>query len=708
MSELPQNLRSNPLLNPPSLPHGAPALASVKTEHFMPAIEYALDDARAGVKAIKNNADAPTFKNTIEALEVSGSMLDRVYLVFANIALANADDDIRELEEKIDVMLAKHGNDISLDADLFKRIKHVYDNRAAETLTDEQKMLLEKTYKGFVRSGALLADADKEEFKTISERLAQLSSQFNSNEVNAIKSYQRVVTDESELDGLPERAKKMYKQMAVDAGQPDAWIIKLSPHPGDIMQYATNRALRQEISEALARLASEDGPHDNRPLVLETVQLRQRMAELMGFENYAALALDDRMAKTPEAVMNFLEENLAAYKPAAEKFLKDVKDFAAKKNGLTDIQGWDMAYYIRQMQEETFKIKLEDLRAYFEQNATLDGLRQHVEKLFNIDLVEANGKYETYHADVKTYEVFDRDTKEIIGVFYADYYARPGAKSSGAWAYSFRSRGVDDTGINHFPLVTNVCNYPKPANGEPSLLDLDEVRTLYHEFGHALHNLLANGTYSSLAGTSVKRDFVELPSQLQENWVREKELLDTFAKHYKTGEPMSDELIEKVNKMDSFGAGYYGLRQTYLALIDMTWHTKDPKTIASVEALEDEVVAKAWLFPRKTGTMSAHFGHLFSGGYAAGYYGYKWAEVLDADVFDAFKQKGLYDRETAKRLRETIYSKGGAVDPMELFVQMMGRAPDPAALFRREGIEVPEKKAANDAKPRNNGNSLKK
>jgi peptidyl-dipeptidase Dcp len=589
-----------------------------------------------------------------------------------------------------------------MDAALFARVKAVYDARATLQLTPEQKMLLEKTYKEFVRNGALLNPADKQELRDIKEKLSELSTKFENNTVNATDAYKKVIDDEKDLAGLPERAKNSYKQAAEEEGLTGKWLIKLSPPPIDILEYCENRALREEIQRARAGIAYK-GQYDNSQIVLETVRLRQRAAELLGYANHAAFVLDERMAKTPEEVMEFLEKNSKIYRPAAEKFLQQVKDFALQTDGLADFKPWDILMYWRKLQEKTFSLDMEELRPYFDLEKVLDGVRIHAEKLFNIKLTETSGKYPVYHPDVKVYEVHDKKTGEMIGLFYADYYARPGAKRNGAWEGELRMRGLEN-GENKFSFVTNTCNFDKPTKDQPTLLSLEEVRTVFHEFGHGLHALLAKGSYPSLNGTNVKWDFVELPSQLQENWAKEKEVLDTFAVHYKTGQQLSPELIQKINDMDNFGAGYAGLRQTFMALLDMKWHMTDPASIKSVEELEDGVITESWLFPRESGAISTSFGHIFTGdddSYAAGYYSYKWAEVLDADVFEEFKKKGLYDKATAERLHDTVYSQGGTVDPMELFIALMGRKPDPDALFRREGLLPEEKKDNKAPKPPN-------
>lgn len=674
----------NPLLEPSKLPYGAPPLDSVKVEHFLPAQKIGIEEAKRDIDAIKNNKSPATFENTIEALEFAGRTLSRVMTVFGNISAANSSDEIRAIETPLKVAATKHGNDIMMDADLFKRVKDVYDQRDSLKLSGEQRMLLEETYKGFVRSGALLDETQKARLREISERMTELRTEYKNNSLKSVAAYQKVIDDVSELEGVPMRAKAAYSEAAEAAGMPGKFVIKLSPPPLDIMAYCENRALREEISRALSNVAYKDA-YDNTANAMEIAKLRHEAAGIMGFDSHAAYVLDNRMAKTPEAVQDFLSKNEKVYRPAAEEYLQKVKDYAQKTDGITDFKPWDMAYYGRKLKEETFNLSMESLRPYFDLEKVLEGMRKHAEKLFNIDMTEVKGKYPVYHEDVKVYEVTDKKTGEMIGLFYGDYYARPGAKSGGAWMNTFRNRGIED-GENQFAIVTNVCNFQKPTKEHPTLLSLDEVRTVFHEFGHGLHALLARGDYTSLTGTNVKWDFVELPSQLQENWAKQKEVLDTFARHYQNGDLLPEDLIKKANDMDNFDAGYVGLRQTFLGKLDMAWHAGDPTTIKSVEDLEDKLIAETWLFPRSAGPMSTSFGHIFSGGYSAGYYSYKWAEVLEADMFEEFEQKGLYDRATGDRLRDTIYAQGGTRDPMDIFKEAKGREPDPNALFRREGL----------------------
>jgi peptidyl-dipeptidase Dcp len=699
----PSTSETNPLLEPSDLPYGAPPLDVIKPEHFLPAMRITMAEAKQQIADIKNNPANPSFENTIEALELAGQALSRVTGIFGNLSGANSSEALQAIEEEISVESVKHANDILMDADLFARVKAVHDNRASLKLNPEQSMLLEETYKSFVRSGALLDEEKKQELRAVDEKLAALGTVFKNNTLKATASYEKIIDDEAELAGLPARVKAQYKANAEAKGHAGKWLIRLSPPPVDIAEYAENRALREEIYKARSDIAF-GGAFDNRPVVLEIVQQRRKKAELLGYDDYASYVLAERMAKDSKTVMDFLKTNESVYRPAADEFLSKVQDYAQKTDGLTELKPWDMGYYSRKLKEETYKLNLEDLRPYFDLEKVLEGLRRHAEKLFNIDLVETKDKYPVYHEDVKVYEVKDKSSGEMIGLFYADYYARPGAKSNGAWMNTFRNRGLSDTGENEFSLVTNTCNFAKPTPGHPTLLSLDEVRTVFHEFGHGLHALMAKGNYRSLTGTNVKWDFVELPSQLQENWAKQQEVLDTFARDPKTGQPLPTELVKKIHDMENFDAGYMGLRQTFFGLLDMKWHTTDPKTIKSVEDLEDGVISKSWIFPREAGTQSTAFGHLFSGGYAAGYYSYKWAEALEADVFSVFESKGLYDRGTADKLRDTIYARGGTEDPEKIFFSMMGRKLDPAALFRREGLLPPNPAgpAAGDGPANNN------
>jgi peptidyl-dipeptidase Dcp len=681
---------NNPLINPPSLPEGVPPLDLVKTEHLLPALRFGMEAEKKKIEAIKNNPEEPDFANTLEAMESAGAELSLIRSVFGAICSANTNDEVRAIEETCEMELSQHASAIMLDAALFARIKSVYDKRDSLPLDADQKLFLDDTYKAFVRSGALLNPAEKERFRAIDESLAQLTTKFSQNEVKATNSYKKLVKSEDDLAGVPERAKKIYRAAAEENGFPDAYLILLEPYPLDIFTHAENRALREEIYRAASGLCC-GGEYDNRAIVMEIARLRHERARLLGFATHADFVLAERMAGDTQTVSDFLERNLATYKPAAEKELAAIKALALDKDGIADLKPWDVGFYARLLKERAFDLDLETLRPYFELQNVLNGLRDHAEKLFGIELrEEKTGKYPILHPDMKVYEVFDKASRRLMGIFYADYFARPGAKRGGAWMSDFRLRSQLD-GRDRIPLICNSCNFAKPTPEQPALLSLDDVRTVYHEFGHALHGLLSETRYPSQSGPNVKWDFVELPSQLQENWILEPEVLNAFARHYKTGEILPLEIVAKIKKMEIFGAGRFGLSQTHHALLDMAFHAADPGAIPSVEALEKSIDARASLLPREEGLLSTIFGHIFAGAYSAGYYSYKWAEGLEADVFERFKEKGLYDPATSSRLRGTIYGKGASVNEMDLFIALMGRKPDPDAMFRREGLEPVKK-----------------
>lgn len=687
----------NPLINPPALPYGIPAFDKIKPEHLEPALNWAIDITKAEIDAVKNNPEAPSFENTIEALERAGNDLERISNVFQTLVNNNTNDAIRALEKVFVAKTTPLYGAIAMDDVLFARVKSLYDAKDTLGLDPEQMMLLENTYKRRVRAGALLAPTEKIRLESINLELANLTTQYGQNVLKHTASYERIATKE-ELKGVPERALSAYKAAAEKAEKVAGisaermaalkgnYLIRLQPPPTDILVYGENRALREEISKAMGNIGKE-APYDNRPIILNIVALRHEKAQLLGFQNHADFTLSDRMAGSQKTVEDFLSKNLNAYKPGAEAFFNEVKAFALA-SGLSDFQPHDFGFYSKKLQEQKFNFNTEDLRPYFEINRVFDGFRNHIEKLFGVEMVDQTAQYPTYRDDAKVYDVRDKETGEILAVFYADYYADAETKRGGAWMSDLRNRMRDRHGVDHIPLVTNSCNYQKPTSDQPALLSLSEVRTLFHEGGHGFHGALARGRYASLNGTSVKWDFVELPSQLQENWIAEKDVLDSFARHYKTGAAIPPEYIKKIEEMATYGAGFGGLRQTSLGLLDMLWHTKDPATIISIEQIEDEIHALTSFWPTRTSTFSTNFGHLFKSpvGYSAGYYSYKWSEVLEADVFEEFKAKGLYDPETAKRLRQTIYEKGGTMPPMEIFKAMMGREPQQEALLRREGL----------------------
>lgn len=766
------------MVNPPALPHGAVPFDKIEAKHFMPALDWAIGQAEAKIQAIKDNPDAPSFENSVVALMQAVEEIHHLSLYMENFSLSYKTKDLKAVEgdftSKASSYLSENvfGNKITLDEELFARIKEVYDNSANLSLGTEDTTLLNHVFKCFERGGANLTnDADKDRIKEIDERMAKLTTQFSDNSLEAAGSYQKIIEDVADLDGVPQRVVDMYANAAqklVDAATEEVeklsekleiakeigkgtleslkgtldstayadvekaideqiekteialekaelkasevkeeyegkYLIQSSTAMS-VLTHATNRDLRKEIQGDLAKLATQE-PNDNRPVIMEIVALRHERAQLLGYENHAEFILSDRMAGDPETVLDFLEKNRQAYKPKAEAEYQQIKDFALQKDGITDMKPWDSSYYGRLLEEETFDFDAEEMRKYFEMGNVLNGLFDHAEKLFGVKMVEAGDKYPVANEDVKAYEVVDATTGEIKGLFYADMYARPGQKKSGAWMSLFRDRGTYSDGQDQIPVVMNNLNIPKPEAGKPTLLSIDEVETIFHEFGHGLHGLMAEGKHYFLTGPNVKWDFVELPSQVQENWATEQEVLETYATHYETGEVLPAEYVQKLEDMSTFSSGMMGLRQTSLALIDMTWHTTDPADLDDFYTVEKEVAKTASLTPFSGNTMSQRFGHLFSDfvGYSSGYYSYKWAEVLDADVFEAFKEAGLYDEELSARLLETIYAKGGTEAPDEIYRQMMGRDPDPKALFRREGIIEEDSQSSAPAQDRSRG-----
>lgn len=689
-------LPENPLMRPFAAPHGAPPLDAVKPEHFLPAIGDAIAKTQKKLAEIRDNPAPATFENTIEALEFSRYPLARVANVYTNLSAVKNSAELMEAGGEIRSALSRHASDMMADAKLFARVKAVYDRRDGLDLDPEEKMLLERTYKAFVRSGALLGDNAKAALKELDAEIAARTTDFQNNMLKSIGAYRKVIADESALAGVPERVKSQYRAAAEEEGLKGQWLIRLLPPPYELLENASNRKLREEVYLAAGNIAN-GGAFDNNPVVLDIARLRHEKAKLLGYGNYAEFVLEDRMAKTPEAVLEFLEKTEKVYRPAAEEHLQKVKDLALKSDGVSDFQPWDFAYYNRKLQEETYHLNIEELRPYFNLESVLEGLHAHVEKLFNIKVTEEKtGKYPVYHPDVRVYEITDKATGEQLGVMYGDFHARPGEKNSGAWMEVFRDRGMAGTGAetgDDFAIVINCLNLAKPTADAPCLLSLDDVRTVFHEFGHGLHAILARGKYATQNGINVKWDFIELPSQLQENWVLQESVLSTFAKHHATGATLPQELMQKAIKLETFNAAYAGMRMNFQSMLDMAWYMTDPAAIESAAALERQVAEKEWIFPPGQTLKSVSFDHIFSGGadYAAGYYSYKWAEVLDADIFDSFRDNGLYDPATAKKLREIIYERGATVEPDALFREMKGRDPDPEALFRREGLHGAKK-----------------
>jgi len=670
----------NPLLSP----FDTAPFSKIKNEHFKPAFLQSIEEARAEIDAITENTDAPTFENTIEALEFSGQQLDRISSVFFNLNSAETNEEIQKIAQEISPLLSEFGNDITLNEALFKRVKAVYDQKDNLELTVEQNTLLDKKYKSFSRNGANLSEDKKKRLREIDAKLAKLKLTFGENVLAETNKYQLHLTDESDLDGLPEGAKEAAAQLATSKGKEDGWLITLDyPSYIPFMKYAKNRALRKELSLAFGSKGFHNDELDNQENVLEIAKLRFERANLLGYKTHADFVLEERMAETPEKVHSFLNELLEKAKPAAEREFKQLEDFAKKLDGIDRLEKWDSSYYSEKLKQELFNLDDEKLKPYFKLENVINGVFKVAENLFDLQFEEVND-IEKYHEEVKTFKVYDAD-KNYISLFYADFHPRAG-KRGGAWMTSFKSQWKRN-GANVRPHISNVCNFTPSTKSKPSLLTFNEVTTLFHEFGHGLHGMLANTTYPSLSGTSVFWDFVELPSQVLENWCYEKEALELFAKHYETGETIPMELVEKIKESATFQEGMQTLRQLSFGLLDMSWHGIDPTSITNVKAHEDEAFKDTSLYPNTPETcMSTAFSHIFQGGYSSGYYSYKWAEVLDADAFAYFKEEGIFNKEVATKFKDHVLSQGGTENPMVLYKRFRGAEPKVEALLERAGL----------------------
>lgn len=657
--------------------------SKIKNEHFKPAFLKAIEEARAEIDLITDNPKAPTFENTIEALEFSGQQLDRISSVFFNLNSAETNEEIQKIAQEVSPLLSEFGNDITLNADLFARVKSVYDHRDSLSLSSEQSMLLDKKYKSFSRNGANLPEDKKKRLREIDTELAKLKLKFGENVLAETNKFEKHLTNESDLDGMPEGEKEAAAQLAQSRDK-DGWLITLDyPSYIPFMKYAKNRELRKELSMSFGSKGFHGDEQDNQQNVLKIVQLRYERANLLGYQTHADFVLEERMAETPDKVRSFLNELLEKAKPAAEREYSQLEDFAKKLDGIDQLQKWDGSYYSEKLKQELFDLDDEKLKPYFKLENVIDGVFKVAEKLFGLQFQEVHD-IDTYHPEVKTYKVYDLD-KNFIALFYADFHPRKG-KRGGAWMTSFKPQYRKD-GENVRPHISNVCNFTRSTPSKPSLLTFNEVTTLFHEFGHGLHGMLADTTYPSLSGTSVYWDFVELPSQVLENWCYEKEALELFAKHYETGETIPMELVQKIKESSTFQEGLATLRQLSFGLLDMSWHGTDPSKITSVKIYEKEAFEGTDLYPDTPQTcMSTSFSHIFQGGYSSGYYSYKWAEVLDADAFAYFKEKGIFNKEVASKFKDHVLSKGGTVNPMVLYKRFRGAEPKVEALLERAGL----------------------
>lgn len=677
----------NPFFEKYNTPHQTVPFDKIKNEHYEPAMLEGIKLHEAEIEAIINNPEAPTFVNTIVAYEKSGKFLDRVITVFGNLRSAETNDDLQKIAQKMIPLLSEHSNNISLNEKLFQRVKAVYKQKSKLSLTIEQAKLLDDIYDGFVRRGANLQGEARNKYRELSKKLSTLTLQFGENNLKETNNFQLVLTQKEQLAGLPEGIVEAAAQTAREKGV-EGWVITLhAPSYVPFMTYASNRELRKELYMAYNTKCTKDNEFNTLDIVKDLVNTRMQIAQLLGYKSYADYTLKERMAENSKNVYKLLDQLLDAYTPTAKAEYNEVQELARSTQGKEfRLMPWDWSYYSDQLKNKKFSLNDEMLRPYFELSNVKEGVFGLATRLYGITF-RKNSEIPVYHPDVDAYEVLDKDGS-FLAVLYTDFHPRAG-KRAGAWMTSFKGQWIDDqTGENSRPHITLVMNFTKPTESKPALLTFDEVNTFLHEFGHGLHGIFANTHYESLSGTSVYRDFVELPSQIMENFAVEKDFLSTFAKHYQTGEIIPDTLVQRIIDSSNFNVAYACLRQVSFGLLDMGWYTRTTPFTGDVKAYEQKAWEKAQILPVVEGTcMSAQFSHIFAGGYSAGYYSYKWAEVLDADAFSLFMQKGIFNQEVAQSFRNNILSKGGTEHPMTLYKRFRGQEPTIDALLIRNGIK---------------------
>ncbi len=678
------NQTKNILLQKFTTPFETVPFDQIKPQDFLPAIKEAIILAKKNIEDIKKNKEPESFANVVEALEFAGPEVDLISGIFFNLHSAETNDEIQAIAKDISPILTEYGNDISLDQELFLKIKKVWDSKEKFQLNAEQLMLLEKSYKSFVRNGALLNDQEKEVMRDISKQLSTLGLQFGDHILKETNDYLLLIENKSDLAGLPDDVIEAAAQTAKEKGHDGLWGFTLAyPSVIPFLTHASNRELRKKMYMANSTKGFKGDSLDNSEIVKSIAKLRFQKAKLLGYESHAHFVLEERMASNPKTVMSFIDNIVNHATAAAIVETDELKAYALKIDGIKDYQKWDNMYYAEKLKNEKFQVNDELLRPYFKLENVIDGVFQVAKKLYGLTFKQRND-IPVYHTDVKTYEVLDEKNNHVA-VFYADFHPRAG-KRNGAWMTSFRGQKIVNN-VNYRPHIAIVCNFTKPTPTKPSLLGFEEVTTLFHEFGHALHGMLANTQYETLSGTNVYWDFVELPSQILENWAYEKECLDLFAEHYVTGEKIPADLIKKIKDSSSFLEGRATLRQLSFASVDMAWHAANPDKIQDIESFENSIMKHMDFLPTVAGTsISTAFSHIFAGGYSAGYYSYKWAEVLDADAFEFFKEEGIFNREVADKFREFVLSQGGSQHPMNLYVSFRGKEPNPEALLRRAGL----------------------
>ena len=674
---------NNPLLSKWDTPYNLPPFELIKPDHFRPAVEASIDEAKEEINKISGNNDPPSFENTVEALDNAGIRLDEISSTLFNINSAETNRDIQTAAREISPLLSRFHNDITLNRELFKRVDEVYDKQSSLKLNNEQKMLLKKTYRSFIKGGAGLEESKRKRFREINEELASLSLRFEENVLEETNAFFLHITDANDLEGLPDGIIEAASEEAKNSGR-KGWIFTLHfPSYIPFMQYSAKRHLREEMYRAYSSRAYGKEKNDNSEIVAKIVSLRREKAILLGFKNYAEFILQDRMLDSPDKVMNFLEKLHRYSRKFALRDLEEVNNYASTINHKGEVERWDWSYYSEKLKKSKFNIDDETLRPFFNLAVVEKAIFKLSNELYGLHF-EQRYDLPLYHKDVKAFIVTGKNG-EHIAILYLDYYPRKG-KSSGAWMTAYRDqyRWYDR---DNRPFISIVTNFSKPSTSKPALITHNELTTFLHEFGHALHGMMSKCSYRRLSGTNVSRDFVELPSQLMENWAYEKEWLDSWARHYKTGEKIPEELIDKIKESMIFNEGFACNRQLGFGFLDMAWHTIEDDIKADIDNFEKQALERTELFrPVKGSNMTCSFGHLFSGGYAAGYYGYKWSEVLDADAFSMFKENGIYDSKTADSFRAHILEKGGTEEPMDLYRKFRGKKPTLDALLERSGF----------------------
>lgn len=683
-------LRENPLLKPIGTPHDTPLFAEIELEHYMPAFEYTLAEAKEQLAAIVDNTEAPTFENTIEALERCGERLDHVSTIFFLMNSANTSPEMQDLAQEIQPLLVAYGNDVNLNPKLFERVKAVYDSREGLDLDDEQKALLDNTYKSFVRGGAGLDEQQKEKYRALSEELSQKSLQFGQNSLAAVNDFTLNIPP-AEADRVAELPEFVREGMAAEAkarGE-EGWTVTLQqPSYVPFLTYSSDRELKEKLWRKKNTECMEGDSNDNQQNIKDITRLRLEIANLLGYPTYADYVLEERMAENVPTVNRFLEELLVDTKKYGDRDYATIERYA-RESGMYGrdfkLMSWDFAYFNEKYKTEKYALNDEEVKPYLELESVKKGIFLLAEKLYGIRFVE-NKDIQVYHSDVTAYDVFE-ENGDFTGVIYMDFFPRE-SKRAGAWMANFRQMYTTADGKEVRPLVSMCCNFTKPTETTPSLLTFQEFETFLHEFGHCLHGLFAEGKYASVTGTNVYRDFVELPSQIMENWATEKEFLDLFAVHYKTGEQMPQELIDKIVAAKNYMAAYQHIRQLSFGIEDMAFHSITKPISVDIEKFEKDAIAATVMAPQVKGTaMAPAFGHIFSGGYAAGYYSYKWAEVLEADAYSLFEEKGIFNREVAQSFRDNVLSKGGTRHPMVLYVNFRGHKPETQALLDKMDLK---------------------